>query len=126
VAGIVAVLVVVTGIRAREDSNAKLREWDRQSGDSDGRVVLPDARVLNATIDLRAGWRPIPARPYLCPRQRLLEELAAPNRRQGQSGPGDRRDRGAGPRPATLQAVPISPARSEREIVEATLTRRKS
>jgi len=52
VGGIVAVLVVVTGIRAREDSSAKLREWTDEQAIPTVAVVLPDARALNATIDL--------------------------------------------------------------------------
>src|SRR5258706_6262676 len=52
VAGIVALLVVVTGIRAREDSSAKLREWTDNQAIPTVAVVLPDAKVLNATIDL--------------------------------------------------------------------------
>ncbi len=52
VAGVVAVLVVVTGIRAREDSSARLREWTDDQAIPTVAVVLPDARVLNATIDL--------------------------------------------------------------------------
>src|SRR5258705_5011143 len=51
-AGIVALLVVVTGIRAREDSSAKLREWTDNQAVPMVAVVLPDATVLNATIDL--------------------------------------------------------------------------
>src|ERR1700674_410704 len=52
VAGIVALLVVVTGIRAREDSSAKLREWTDNQAIPTVAVVLPDAKVLTATIDL--------------------------------------------------------------------------
>jgi membrane fusion protein, multidrug efflux system len=52
VAGIAAVLVVVTGIRAREDTSEKLREWTDNQAIPTVAVVLPDARVLNATIDL--------------------------------------------------------------------------
>jgi RND family efflux transporter MFP subunit len=52
VGGIAAVLVVVTGIRAREDSGAKLREWTDNQAIPTVAVVLPDAKVLNATIDL--------------------------------------------------------------------------
>ena len=52
VAGIAAVLVVVTGIRAREDASVKLREWTDDQAIPTVAVVLPDARVLNATIDL--------------------------------------------------------------------------
>jgi membrane fusion protein, multidrug efflux system len=52
VAGLVAVIAVVTGIRAREDSTAKLREWTDNQAIATVAVVLPDAKVLNATIDL--------------------------------------------------------------------------
>src|SRR5438309_10005448 len=52
VAVIGALLVVVTGIRAREDSGAKLREWTDTQAIPTVAVVLPDAKVLNATIDL--------------------------------------------------------------------------
>jgi len=51
-AGIVALLVVVTGIRAPEDSSAKLREWTDDQAIPTVAVVLPDAKILNATIDL--------------------------------------------------------------------------
>jgi membrane fusion protein, multidrug efflux system len=51
-AGIAAVLVVITGIRAREDSDAKLKEWTDNQAIPTVAVVLPDAKVLNATIDL--------------------------------------------------------------------------
>jgi membrane fusion protein, multidrug efflux system len=52
VAGIVAVLVVVTGIRAREDSSAKLREWTDNQAVPTVAVILPDARALSASLDL--------------------------------------------------------------------------
>src|SRR4051812_35156462 len=52
VAGIAAVLVVITGIRAREDSSAKLREWTDTQAVPTVAVAFPDAKVLNATLDL--------------------------------------------------------------------------
>jgi RND family efflux transporter MFP subunit len=52
VAGIVAVLVVVTGIRAREDSDAKLREWTDNQAIPSVAVTLPDAKALSSTLDL--------------------------------------------------------------------------
>src|SRR6201999_904874 len=52
VGGIIAVLVVVTGIRAREDSGAKLRQWTDDQAIPTVAVALPDAKVLNATLDL--------------------------------------------------------------------------
>jgi membrane fusion protein (multidrug efflux system) len=51
-AGIALVLVVITGIRAREDSDTKLREWTDTQAIPTVAVVLPDAKVLNATLDL--------------------------------------------------------------------------
>jgi membrane fusion protein, multidrug efflux system len=50
--GIVLVLVVITGIRAREDSDTKLREWTDNQAVPSVAVILPDAKVLNATLDL--------------------------------------------------------------------------
>jgi membrane fusion protein (multidrug efflux system) len=52
IAGIAAVLIVVTGIRAREDSSAKLREWTDNQAIPTVAVTLPDAKVLSATLDL--------------------------------------------------------------------------
>ena len=52
VAGAAAVLVVVTGIRARADSSVKLRDWTDEQAIPTVAVVLPDARALSATIDL--------------------------------------------------------------------------
>src|ERR1700753_501036 len=50
--GVALVLVVVTGIRAREDSDTKLREWTDTQAIPSVAVVAPDAKVLNATLDL--------------------------------------------------------------------------
>jgi membrane fusion protein, multidrug efflux system len=52
VAGIAAVLVVITGIRAREEASARLREWTDNQAVPTVAVVLPDARALSATLDL--------------------------------------------------------------------------
>ena len=52
VAGLAAVLVVVTGIRAREDASAKLREWTDDQAIPTVAVVVPDARALSPTFDL--------------------------------------------------------------------------
>jgi RND family efflux transporter MFP subunit len=45
-------LVVVTGIRAREDAGVKLREWTDDQAVPTVAVMLPDPKMLNATIDL--------------------------------------------------------------------------
>jgi membrane fusion protein, multidrug efflux system len=51
-AAIAAVLVVVTGIRAREEGDAKLREWTDEQAIPTVAVVQPNAKVLSDTIDL--------------------------------------------------------------------------
>ena len=52
VAGIVLVLVVITGIRAREESGSKLKEWTDNQAIPSVAVALPNARALNPTLDL--------------------------------------------------------------------------
>jgi membrane fusion protein, multidrug efflux system len=51
-AAIVAILVVITGIRAREEASARLRDWTDDQAIPTVAVVQPDARALSATIDL--------------------------------------------------------------------------
>ena len=51
-AGIAAVLVVITGIRAREDTDTRLKEWTDNQAIPTVAVVLPDAKALNSTLDL--------------------------------------------------------------------------
>src|ERR1700732_3887526 len=52
VAGIALVLVVITGIRAREDSSTKLKEWTDNQAVPTVSVSAPDPKVVNPTIDL--------------------------------------------------------------------------
>jgi RND family efflux transporter MFP subunit len=47
-----AVLVVVNGIRAREQANAELRQWTDDQAIPTVAVVQPDPKALSATIDL--------------------------------------------------------------------------
>jgi membrane fusion protein, multidrug efflux system len=49
---IAALMLVVNGIRAREDSSAKLREWTDNQAIPSVAVIFPDPGVLSATIDL--------------------------------------------------------------------------
>jgi RND family efflux transporter MFP subunit len=51
-AGVVLVVVVITGIRAREQSGEKLREWTDDQAVPTVAVTRPDAKVTNPTIDL--------------------------------------------------------------------------
>ena len=52
VAGVALVFVVVSGIRAREESDAKLKQWTDEQATPTVAVIQPDAKVLNATLDL--------------------------------------------------------------------------
>ena len=52
VAGVALVFVVVSGIRAREDSDARLKQWTDDQATPTVAVIQPDAKVLNATLDL--------------------------------------------------------------------------
>jgi RND family efflux transporter MFP subunit len=47
-----ALTLVVSGIRAREDSNAKLKEWTEDQAVPAVAVIYPDPGALTATIDL--------------------------------------------------------------------------
>jgi RND family efflux transporter MFP subunit len=52
VAGVALVFIVVSGIRAREESDARLKEWTDDQATPTVAVIQPDAKVLNATLDL--------------------------------------------------------------------------
>ena len=51
-AGVGLVFMVVTGIRAREDSDTRLKEWTDDQAVPTVAVTNPDARVLNSSLDL--------------------------------------------------------------------------
>jgi RND family efflux transporter MFP subunit len=51
-AGLALLLVVVSGIRSREESEAKLRQWTDEQAIPSVAVIRPDARALQANIDL--------------------------------------------------------------------------
>ena len=52
IAGIVLVLVVITGIRAREEQGSRLKEWTDNQAVPSVAVAQPNARALNPTIEL--------------------------------------------------------------------------
>jgi membrane fusion protein (multidrug efflux system) len=51
-ASVALVVVVITGIRAREQSDEKLKEWTDDQAVPTVAVTQPDAKVINPTIDL--------------------------------------------------------------------------
>jgi membrane fusion protein, multidrug efflux system len=52
VASVAAILIVITGIRAREEASARLRDWTDDQAIPTVAVTQPDARALSATLDL--------------------------------------------------------------------------
>jgi membrane fusion protein (multidrug efflux system) len=51
-AGIALIVVVITGIRSREEASAKLRQWTDDQAVPTVAVALPDAKISNSTLDL--------------------------------------------------------------------------
>src|SRR6201993_4887521 len=51
-AGIALVVIVITGIRAREQSDEKLKEWTDDQAVPTVAVTQPDAKITNPTIEL--------------------------------------------------------------------------
>jgi membrane fusion protein, multidrug efflux system len=49
---IVLIVVVITGIRSREEASAKLRDWTDDQAVPTVAVALPDAKISNPTLDL--------------------------------------------------------------------------
>jgi membrane fusion protein, multidrug efflux system len=52
IAGVILMLVVISGIRAREESGTKLKQWTDDQAIPSVAVALPSAKTLNPTIDL--------------------------------------------------------------------------
>ena len=65
IVGVVALigagLIVATGIRAREESGSRLREWTDNQAIPSVAVAFPSARALSPPSICRAGWKPIHA-----------------------------------------------------------------
>src|SRR4051794_41945811 len=97
VAAVAAVLLVVTGIRAREDSSAKLREWTDKQAVPTVAVGLPDARILNATIDLPGRLEAYYRAPIFARGSGDLESWKADIGAKVKAGQGNARVGGAGP-----------------------------
>src|SRR5215467_2075180 len=49
---VVLIVVVITGIRSREEASARLREWTDDQAVPTVAVTLPEAKIINPTIDL--------------------------------------------------------------------------
>src|SRR6202051_1186485 len=127
VAGIVAVLVVVTGIRAREDASVKLREWTDDQAIPTVAVVLPDAKVLNATIDLPGRLEAYYRAPIFARVSGYLKNWSADIGAQVKAGQGSDEIEAPDLDQQLLQArADLASQQASAKLSEATLTRRKS
>src|SRR3954463_6317337 len=127
VAGIAAVLVVITGIRAREDSSTKLREWTDTQAIPTVAVTLPDARVLNATLDLPGRLEAYQRAPIYARVSGYLKNWNADIGAQGKAGQG----RAEAAAPVLAQKLrqaraDLAGQQASAKLSEATLPRRRS
>ena len=127
VAGTAAVLVVVTGIRAREDSSAKLREWTDNQAIPTVAVVLPDARALAATLELPGRLEAYSRAPIFARVSGYLKSWSADIGAQVKAGQVIAEIEAPDLDQQLLQArADHSSQQASAKLSEATLTRRKS
>ncbi len=127
VAGIAAVLVVVTGIRAREDSSAKLREWTDNQAIPTVAVVLPDARALAASLELPGRLEAYSRAPIFARVSGYLKSWSADIGAQVKAGQVIAEIEAPDLDQQLLQArADLASQQASAKLSEATLTRRKS
>src|SRR6476620_5639214 len=126
-AGIVALLGVVTGIREREDSSARLREWTDTQAIPTVAVVLPDAKILNATIDLPGRLEAYYRAPIFARVSGYLKSWSADIGAQVKAGQVIAEIEAPEVDQQLLQArADLASQQTSAKLSEATLTRRKS
>jgi membrane fusion protein, multidrug efflux system len=126
-AGLAAVLVVVTGIRAREDASAKLREWTDDQAIPTVAVVVPDARALSPTFDLPGRLEAYYRAPILARVSGYLKSWSADIGAQVKSGQVIAEIEAPDLDQQLLQArADLASQEASAKLSEATLTRRKT
>lgn len=124
---IVALFVVVTGIRAREESGSKLREWTDNQAVPTVAVVLPDARALSATLDLPGRLEAYQRAPIFARVSGYLKSWTADIGAQVKSGQVIAEIEAPDLDQQLLQArADLASQQASAKLSEATLTRRKS
>src|SRR6201996_3322 len=113
-AGIVLIVVVITGIRSREEANARLREWTDDQAVPTVAVTAPEAKIINPTVDLPGRLEAYQRAPIFARVQGYLKswnaDIAAPDLDQ-----------------QLLQARPdLASQQASAKLSEATLGRRKT
>ena len=127
VALIGAGLIVATGIRAREDSSAKLKEWTDDQAVPTVAVALPNAKALNPTIDLPGRLEAYSRAPIFARVSGYLKSWSADIGARVKAGQVIAEIEAPDLDQQLLQArADLASQQSSARLSEATLTRRKS
>jgi membrane fusion protein (multidrug efflux system) len=127
VALIGAGLIVATGIRAREESGSKLREWTDNQAVPSVAVAFPNARALNPTIDLPGRLEAYSRAPIFARVSGYLKSWSADIGAKVKSGQVIAEIEAPDLDQQLLQArADLTSQQSSAKLSEATLTRRKS
>ena len=122
-----AVLVVFTGIRAREDGDARLREWTDTQAIPTVAVVNPDAKIMNPTIDLPGRLEAYSRAPIFARVSGYLKSWSADIGARVKAGQAIAEIEAPDLDQQLLQArADLASQEASAKLSEATLTRRKS
>src|ERR1043166_2759568 len=127
VAGIALVLVVITGIRAREEAGTKLKEWTDDQAIPTVAVQLPAGRALNPTIDLPGRLEAYYRAPIFARVSGYLKSWSVDIGAKVKAGQGIAEIEAPDLDQQLLQArADLASQEASAKLSEATLTRRKS
>ena len=127
VAVVAAGLIVATGIRAREESGSKLREWTDDQAVPTVAVALPSGRALNPTIDLPGRLEAYSRAPIFARVSGYLKSWSADIGAKVKAGQVIAEIEAPDLDQQLLQArADLASQQSSARLSEATLTRRKS
>jgi membrane fusion protein, multidrug efflux system len=120
-------LIVATGIRAREESGSKLREWTDNQAVPSVAVAFPNARALNPTIDLPGRLEAYSRAPIFARVSGYLKNWSADIGAKVRAGQVIAEIEAPDLDQQLLQArADLASQQSSAKLSEATLTRRKS
>src|SRR6201990_656429 len=126
-AGIVLIVVVITGIRSREEANAHLREWTDDQAVPTVAVTLPEAKIINPTIDLPGRLEAFQRAPIFARVQGYLKSWSADIGARVKTGQVIAEIEAPDLDQQLLQArADLASAQSSARLSEATLNRRKT
>src|SRR5712675_995856 len=126
-AGIALIVVVITGIRSREEASAKLRQWTDDQAVPTVAVALPDAKASNPTLDLPGRLEAYYRAPIFARVSGYLKSWSADIGAQVKAGQVIAEIEAPDLDQQLLQArADLASQQASAKLSEATLTRRKS